>query len=66
MSSQPQKSCPICDNEAPPRSENKAFPFCSKRCKAVDLGKWLGGQYAVPGPPANPHDIAQALTKKSD
>jgi endogenous inhibitor of DNA gyrase (YacG/DUF329 family) len=24
-------------------------PFCSKRCAEVDLGRWLKGQYAVPG-----------------
>ena len=27
-------------------------PFCSKRCAEVDLGRWLKGQYAVPGEPA--------------
>ena len=39
--------CPICGK---PRSE--AFkPFCSKHCADVDLGRWLGGRYAVPGAP---------------
>jgi hypothetical protein len=23
-------------------------PFCSERCKMADLGRWLGGDYAVP------------------
>ncbi len=23
-------------------------PFCSKRCSDIDLGKWLGGNYAIP------------------
>jgi len=27
-------------------------PFCSERCKMADLGRWLGGEYRVPGPPA--------------
>jgi len=31
-----------------PREQNKAFPFCSPRCKLVDLGKWLGDKYSVP------------------
>jgi len=26
------------------------FPFCSSRCKMVDLGKWLGGEYVIPEP----------------
>jgi endogenous inhibitor of DNA gyrase (YacG/DUF329 family) len=40
--------CPICRNAAAPRSQNKSAPFCSPRCKLVDLGKWLDGKYAVP------------------
>ena len=24
------------------------FPFCSARCKTIDLGRWLGGQYGIP------------------
>ena len=26
------------------------FPFCSKRCKAVDLGKWLNEEYCISTP----------------
>jgi endogenous inhibitor of DNA gyrase (YacG/DUF329 family) len=26
-------------------------PFCSERCKMADLGRWLRGDYRVPGPP---------------
>jgi len=25
-------------------------PFCSRRCADIDLGRWLGGTYAIPGP----------------
>jgi hypothetical protein len=28
-------------------------PFCSERCKMADLGRWLAGDYQVPGPPAD-------------
>jgi uncharacterized protein len=28
-------------------------PFCSRRCKQADLGRWLTGSYRVPGPPAD-------------
>ncbi|WP_320178043.1 DNA gyrase inhibitor YacG [Roseovarius pacificus] len=48
-------SCPICDKESDPRFR----PFCSKRCADVDLGKWLGGEYAVPS--RDPEDIERAL-----
>lgn len=40
--------CPICHEPVPPRAENAAFPFCRERCRLIDLGKWLGGDYRVP------------------
>jgi len=40
--------CPICDRPAARQAENPAFPFCSHRCKLVDLGKWLSEEYRVP------------------
>jgi endogenous inhibitor of DNA gyrase (YacG/DUF329 family) len=47
--------CPICRK---PRSEEFA-PFCSSRCRDVDLAKWFGDGYAVLGPPVPPEDIAR-------
>jgi endogenous inhibitor of DNA gyrase (YacG/DUF329 family) len=42
--------CPICkksvQDEGPDRL--KAFPFCSDRCKLIDLGRWLDGKYQIP------------------
>jgi endogenous inhibitor of DNA gyrase (YacG/DUF329 family) len=32
-----------------PRSENRSFPFCSDRCRLIDLSKWLGGEYRIAG-----------------
>jgi uncharacterized protein len=43
--------CPICQREmgnAAPQ-EWPEHPFCSPRCKTIDLGRWLGGQYVIPG-----------------
>ncbi|HET9595248.1 MAG TPA: DNA gyrase inhibitor YacG [Anaeromyxobacteraceae bacterium] len=31
---------------------NSAFPFCSDRCRLLDLGRWLGEEYRIPGPRA--------------
>ncbi|MBX7116150.1 MAG: DNA gyrase inhibitor YacG [Myxococcaceae bacterium] len=39
--------CPSCQQAALPRLENPFFPFCSRRCKAVDLGRWLGGEFRI-------------------
>ncbi len=40
--------CPICRKPAASRADNQSFPFCSPRCKTVDLGKWLNEDYRVP------------------
>jgi endogenous inhibitor of DNA gyrase (YacG/DUF329 family) len=40
--------CRICGKDAKPRAENAAAPFCSPRCKQVDLGAWLDEKYRVP------------------
>jgi len=40
--------CVIC--RVQPQSE-KYRPFCSKRCADIDLHRWLGGVYAIPGKP---------------
>ena len=40
--------CPICAKEAAPRAQNAAFPFCSPRCRQIDLGRWLNEEYRVP------------------
>ncbi len=37
--------CPICDR--PASAERR--PFCSARCRDVDLHRWLSGRYVVPG-----------------
>jgi endogenous inhibitor of DNA gyrase (YacG/DUF329 family) len=42
--------CPICNRPAAPRPGNRSFPFCSDRCRLLDLSKWLGGEYRIPGP----------------
>jgi uncharacterized protein len=42
------RTCSICEKPLLPRAENPAFPFCSARCRWVDLGKWLGEEYRVP------------------
>ena len=51
--------CPTCRSEARPRAQNAAFPFCSPRCKAIDLGKWFTEEYRVPGTPLAADEQAQ-------
>ena len=41
--------CPICDAAMPgDRRDYPDYPFCSKRCRIIDLGRWLGEEYRVP------------------
>ena len=40
--------CPICDAAVKPRVENPSFPFCTSRCKMIDLGKWVNEEYRIP------------------
>ena len=48
--------CPTCKARVATVDDNPAFPFCSARCKLVDLGNWLGGVYRTPGEPAYPEE----------
>lgn len=53
------RTCPICGKPAAPRAGDRAFPFCSDRCRLVDLGEWLGEAYRIPGPrPGDGNDLA--------
>jgi len=39
--------CPKCGKES--QLEGNPFrPFCSERCKLLDLGAWLSGSYGIP------------------
>ena len=48
------RPCPICSKPA----THAYRPFCSRRCADVDLGRWLGGSYAIAGGPSDEEDIS--------
>jgi len=41
-------SCPTC--KKPVAKDKEDFPFCSDRCKLIDLGKWASGEYVISSP----------------
>jgi endogenous inhibitor of DNA gyrase (YacG/DUF329 family) len=41
-------SCPIC--KKPADAKGPDFPFCSDRCRLIDLGKWASGGYVISSP----------------
>jgi endogenous inhibitor of DNA gyrase (YacG/DUF329 family) len=40
--------CPICKKETQ-WDDNPFRPFCSERCRLIDLGKWASEDYRIPG-----------------
>jgi endogenous inhibitor of DNA gyrase (YacG/DUF329 family) len=48
----PAKPCPECGKPASPAT----LPFCSPRCRDVDLNRWLSGRYVIPGNDTDPED----------
>jgi endogenous inhibitor of DNA gyrase (YacG/DUF329 family) len=43
-------SCPRCGKGSPWTTENAYRPFCSERCKLIDLGQWASESYRIPLP----------------
>lgn len=42
-------ACPNCGATVTWNAEAKWRPFCSERCKMIDLGEWVDGNRAIPG-----------------
>ena len=52
-------TCPICHAKMPADwSEYPDYPFCSKRCRTIDLGRWLTGGYRVASEPTAEEPVA--------
>ena len=53
--------CPNCGLEVTWDAQSKFRPFCSERCKMIDLGAWASDGYSIAGPDAT--DAADADNK---
>lgn len=51
MTNHQKISCPTCGTENTWRLENSFKPFCSDRCKLIDLGEWAKETRKIPGNP---------------
>ena len=49
--------CPICKKAV--KSTDPDFPFCSGRCRLIDLGKWSSGEYVVSAPVKDAEELIQ-------
>ena len=52
--------CPTCRTLVLERNED--FPFCSDRCRRIDLGKWASGDYKISSPIQDP-DLLEELAR---
>jgi len=48
MDNSPQRQCPTCKKLFSPNQQGISKPFCSERCRLIDLGDWLDESYRVP------------------
>jgi endogenous inhibitor of DNA gyrase (YacG/DUF329 family) len=55
--------CPTCKTLVTPADEN--FPFCSDRCRLIDLGKWSSGEYRISSPILDP-EVLEGLDQGSN
>ncbi len=48
MSKTPVVQCPHCGKSVEWSAESRFRPFCSERCKLIDLGQWASESYRLP------------------
>lgn len=46
----PTVRCPTCAGPSLFAPANRFRPFCSERCRQIDLGAWANGEFRVPAP----------------
>ncbi len=54
-------ACPICDKSTHYHESNIYRPFCSERCKLIDLGEWASGSRTIAGEPLLAENLEQGL-----
>ncbi|HEV7433197.1 MAG TPA: DNA gyrase inhibitor YacG [Steroidobacteraceae bacterium] len=64
MSTPKTHACPTCKRQIAWTTDFPWRPFCSERCKMVDLGAWLANDRAIPGDPAD--EIAPEASRGED
>jgi endogenous inhibitor of DNA gyrase (YacG/DUF329 family) len=55
--------CPTCKTLV--TDKNGDFPFCSDRCRRIDLGKWASGDYKITSPILDP-DLLEDLEREQN
>jgi len=56
--------CPVC--KKPVAASDPEFPFCSERCRTIDLGNWASGRYVISSAVRDTEDDFQADSPSGD
>ena len=56
--------CPTCKKRV--KRTDPDFPFCSERCRLLDLGKWASGGYVISSPVHDTSDAVQGNHRSED
>jgi endogenous inhibitor of DNA gyrase (YacG/DUF329 family) len=56
--------CPTCRTLVLAGDQN--FPFCSERCRLIDLGKWASGGYVISTPITDPEKLESISSENTD
>jgi len=59
-------ACPTCERPVEWTEASAWRPFCSERCKLIDLGAWISEKHAIPGEPMMSADDAALLSDDAD
>jgi endogenous inhibitor of DNA gyrase (YacG/DUF329 family) len=59
-------TCPTCGKNGTWTPSNTFRPFCSDRCKLIDLGEWAAEKHAIPGEPTNLNGLEMDMDDESD
>ncbi|HVK60748.1 MAG TPA: DNA gyrase inhibitor YacG [Bdellovibrionales bacterium] len=58
--------CPGCGQPSQYSEKNPFRPFCSERCKLIDLGAWAEGKYAIPAKENTADEFAESVENQSE
>ena len=59
-------SCPHCGKPVPWSPESKWRPFCSERCRLIDLGQWFSEEHAIAGEDADADEWSASEHSRKD
>lgn len=59
-------NCPRCGAPTPWSASNPHRPFCSERCKLIDLGQWASEGYRIPIEQGGPQSPDEDVTEKRE